>query len=789
MVQHLEETSGTHYDSTRNYNNGTPENGVTQDASGKINGADYFDGVDDYVKVPDSSSLDITDAVTIEAWINSPDFKNQYPGIACKWDWSSTNPQRSYSLYLMDYTKPCVMTSENGTYLDQLVSTKELSTNTWYHLTGVSTGSKWILYINGELDCEKVIVTTIHSGTAKFSIGASMKDGSVAADETFKGTIDEVRVSNVARSSGWISTSYNNENSPSTFYSIGSEETAIVKYQVKFDQTGLDNTATGTVVTVNGLPLTRENLPYIILVDNGTVVNYSYSSTVSSTVIGKQFIENNVTGNPSPITVNGPENVTGNYVTQYKLTMATNFGTTSPSAGDTWENENAVVDISATPPSAGAGENYLFSGWTGTGTDNYTGPNQSASVTMNGPITETASWTHRYYLTVTSPYGTTGGEGWYDNGATANATVTPLTVSGPTGVQYVFTNWSGDATGTTSPSDPITMNAPKTAIANWKTQYYLTVVTSPSGVNSPTGEGWYDVGASAPISTDNLVDIISGSSRYRFDSWTTDNMDEILSPSSTSTSVKMDSAKTVTANYVMQYFLTFQQSGLSSDAAGTVLTVGATNYTYSSFSVTIWVDNGTTYSYTSMVPAGAGKQYVLTGVSGPASSITSSGTVTGTYKTVERFTLQLLAGWNLVGFPLENENATPSNLFAGTTYTMYYWASGGYAIPPKKSPVQDNLGYWVNVDENTTITYSGIRSSDTPGGGSKTMHFLAGWNLVCFPWTSENTTPANLFAGTTYTMYYWASGGYAIPPKKSPVQDNLGYWVNVPQDWTVTVPL
>src|SRR5581483_9533087 len=33
----------------------------------------------------------------------------------------------------------------------------------------------------------------------------------------------EVRLSNVARSSGWILTEYNNENSPSTFYSVGAE--------------------------------------------------------------------------------------------------------------------------------------------------------------------------------------------------------------------------------------------------------------------------------------------------------------------------------------------------------------------------------------------------------------------------------------------------------------------------------------------------------------------------------------------------------------------------------------
>ena len=33
--------------------------------------ASYFDGVDDYVKIPTSESLDITDAITIEVWINA----------------------------------------------------------------------------------------------------------------------------------------------------------------------------------------------------------------------------------------------------------------------------------------------------------------------------------------------------------------------------------------------------------------------------------------------------------------------------------------------------------------------------------------------------------------------------------------------------------------------------------------------------------------------------------------------------------------------------------------------
>ena len=53
-------------------NNGTLQNGVTF-APGKVGSAFNFDGVDDFVNVPDTASLDaITSAITFEAWV-TPD--------------------------------------------------------------------------------------------------------------------------------------------------------------------------------------------------------------------------------------------------------------------------------------------------------------------------------------------------------------------------------------------------------------------------------------------------------------------------------------------------------------------------------------------------------------------------------------------------------------------------------------------------------------------------------------------------------------------------------------------
>ncbi|MCP8307244.1 MAG: hypothetical protein H3Z53_03685 [archaeon] len=400
---------------------------------------------------------------------------------------------------------------------------------------------------------------------------------------------------------------------------------------------------------------------------------------------------------------------TANYVLQYYLTVTSAHD--SPT-GQGWydSGSSATFSISLTTVSGGAGTRYVFTGWVGS----YTGSDTSHSVTMNKPITETAQWRTRYYLTVTSARDTPSGAGWYDSGATAHATLTNGIVSGGTGTQYVFTGWSGDASGTGLTSNPITMNRPKTVTANWKTQYYLTVysfhdfptgkgwydsgstasssvkspasggagiqhvatgfvgtgsapssgsgtfvsftinspssitwnwetqyyltlATYPSGVTTPSGAGWYDIGTYASIFTEEYVNIIPGSSRCRFNGWT----GEITETSSTSTTVLMDEAKTVTANYMVQYLVAFYQSGVDSDFLGTVAIIAGNNYGQSALStgVKLWTDSSSSISFTYYTPltSGLGKRYVLLSVdrSSPL-TVTASTTVTATYKTISR---------------------------------------------------------------------------------------------------------------------------------------------------------
>jgi pimeloyl-ACP methyl ester carboxylesterase len=80
---------------------------------------------------------------------------------------------------------------------------------------------------------------------------------------------------------------------------------------------------------------------------------------------------------------------TANFTTEYLLTInaiPSNGGTVEPSSVFYWSSGQSV-SISATPNSG-----YTFSGWTGSGSGSYSGTNNPANVTMNAPISETATF-------------------------------------------------------------------------------------------------------------------------------------------------------------------------------------------------------------------------------------------------------------------------------------------------------------------------------------------------------------------------------------------------------------
>jgi len=76
MIHHLKETTGMHYDSTSHGSNGTAYGGMNQDVEGIIDGADEFDGTNDYIDCGSGSSLQVNN-FTVSAWIKLDDLYRQ----------------------------------------------------------------------------------------------------------------------------------------------------------------------------------------------------------------------------------------------------------------------------------------------------------------------------------------------------------------------------------------------------------------------------------------------------------------------------------------------------------------------------------------------------------------------------------------------------------------------------------------------------------------------------------------------------------------------------------------
>jgi hypothetical protein len=107
---------------------------------------------------------------------------------------------------------------ENGTrfYVDS--NNVYMPQGEWHYVVGQYDGQYLRVFLDGQSIASKVVGSrTIGGNNNAFQIG-------VREWKYWNGTIDEVRISNVSRSSTWIRTSYSNQKNPAAFCVIGTEE-------------------------------------------------------------------------------------------------------------------------------------------------------------------------------------------------------------------------------------------------------------------------------------------------------------------------------------------------------------------------------------------------------------------------------------------------------------------------------------------------------------------------------------------------------------------------------------
>jgi Concanavalin A-like lectin/glucanases superfamily/Domain of unknown function (DUF1929)/Bacterial Ig domain/Glyoxal oxidase N-terminus len=190
------EGSGTGVaDASGNGNAGVVQ-GATWSSAGKFGGALSFNGSSSRVRVPDSPPLDLTSALTVEAWV--------YPAAAQS-GWRAVVQKEIDSYFLHASSSAGGLRPAGGatfgTQVPTLFSASALPVGTWSHLALTYDGAQLRLYLNGNQVASAARTGPITPSTTPLWMGGNSPYG-----EYFNGRIDEVRIYKTALTPSEIQT-------------------------------------------------------------------------------------------------------------------------------------------------------------------------------------------------------------------------------------------------------------------------------------------------------------------------------------------------------------------------------------------------------------------------------------------------------------------------------------------------------------------------------------------------------------------------------------------------------
>ncbi|MFZ1618526.1 MAG: LamG domain-containing protein [Flavobacteriales bacterium] len=252
----LDENTGTSAaDASTNGNTGTLTNGPTW-TTGQIGSAVTFDGTNDYIEIGSGIRVDNSDRGTISAWINPGTVSGGelsffgYGGSAL----ANAGRLRAYMSTSGDTLS--IEQKSNGETSDILQATTALTVGAWYHLTIVSDGTAYAMYINGKPQALTItsgsntgdwFADTTVTAPPKSVIGAAYQNGGLSTH--FQGSLDEVRIYNRALSADEVSQLYRltaptgTDTSLKGYWSFNGQD---MSGTTAYDRSGAGNTGTLT---------------------------------------------------------------------------------------------------------------------------------------------------------------------------------------------------------------------------------------------------------------------------------------------------------------------------------------------------------------------------------------------------------------------------------------------------------------------------------------------------------------------------------------------------------------
>ena len=274
------ETSGlTANDNSGNNNHGTLVNGPAWNSSGRFGGALQFDGANDMVNIADANSLDLTNGMTLEAWVN-PSNLTGYKTVICKDRGTS-----GFSYVLSANNNASNVNNQRpnsrirvGSSNRTVTGNSKLPLNTWSHIACTYDGANFRYFINGVQVANVEGTGNITTTNDLLHIG-----GTTVFNQFFSGRIDEVRIYNKALSQAEIQSDMNTPVAPDNenpTVALSAPAAGEVSGTISINANASDNTGVaGVQFLPDGANLGAEDLvaPYSFSWNTTTVPNGTYT--------------------------------------------------------------------------------------------------------------------------------------------------------------------------------------------------------------------------------------------------------------------------------------------------------------------------------------------------------------------------------------------------------------------------------------------------------------------------------------------------------------------------------
>lgn len=216
------------------------------------NRALQFNGSNDYIRLPSSSSLtSFGNQITVEAWVKVSAYGASGGAILA----SGNENEYAFSVY-PDGKLGVTLVKVNPQVDAAFIGRSTLALNTWYHVAFTYDGSLESILINGIVDTSFSTSGTVSTSqyAENISIACYSASSHTYHSSFLSGILDEVRIWNIGRTPSQIQATMNSE--------LTGTESGLMGYW-KFNDDVLDGSPNGNNGTVFGSPVFVDGITFL----------------------------------------------------------------------------------------------------------------------------------------------------------------------------------------------------------------------------------------------------------------------------------------------------------------------------------------------------------------------------------------------------------------------------------------------------------------------------------------------------------------------------------------------